>query len=156
MSEEGDRRRGTRDPAVLAWLRLVRVYQQVSRAAAECVRASGLTLAQFDVLAQVGAAEGRSQQALADRLLVTKGNVTQILDRMEACGLLVRRQVGRTKCVSLTERGREVRAAVVPALEAVIGDRLGARSLEEQRIRLRLLRTVDRDLESRPPDGPET
>jgi DNA-binding MarR family transcriptional regulator len=134
---------------VLSWLRLVRVYQQVSRAAGECVRRSGLTLAQFDVLAQVGACEGRSQQALADRLLVTKGNVTQILDRMEACGLLVRRQVGRTKTVCLTDKGRRLRDCVVPAMEATIRDQLRSLTEAEQRTLLVLLRTVDRDLEAR-------
>ena len=96
VSGEGGRR-GTRDPAVLAWLRLERVHQQISRAAEACVRRSGLSLAQFDVLAQVGAFEGSSQKALAARLLVTKGNITQLLDRMEACGLLQRRQAGRSR-----------------------------------------------------------
>jgi hypothetical protein len=48
-----------------------------------------------------------------------------------------------------------VRARVVPALEAVIADRLGALSPEEQRRLLRLLREVDRDLESRLQDAAE-
>ena len=142
-------RRGTRDPAVLAWLRLERVHQQISRAAEACVRRSGLTLAQFDVLAQVGAFEGSTQQALADRLLVTKGNITQLLDRMEGCGLLQRRQVGRTKTVCLTEKGRQVRDCVVPAMERTIGEQLRSLSGPEQRTLLALLRTVDRDLEAR-------
>lgn len=135
-----------RDHAVLAWLRLLRVYQQVSRSAAEQVGSAGLSLAQFDVLAHVGADEGCHQQQLADALLVTKGNVTQLLDRMEECGLVERRQVGRTKCIYLTERGRSLRADVVPAHEAVIADRLGVLSTEEQRQLLRLLRKLDQAL----------
>jgi DNA-binding MarR family transcriptional regulator len=143
-------RRGTRDPAVLAWLRLERVRQQISRAAEACVRRSGLSLAQFDVLAQVGAFEGSSQKELAARLLVTKGNITQLLDRMEACGLLQRRQAGRSKTVCLTDKGRRLRDCVVPAMEATIREQLSALSAPEQRQLLATLRTVDRDLQNRP------
>lgn len=60
-----------RRPGLLVWLRLARVYQKVDRAAAEGMRCHDLSMAQFDVLAQVGAAEGISQQQLADSLLVT-------------------------------------------------------------------------------------
>lgn len=146
MSQEKPRRGRGRDYAVLAWLRLLRVHQRVSRSAAEQVGAAGLSLAQFDVLAQVGAAEGCHQQQLADALLVTKGNVTQLLDRMEACGLVERRQVGRTKCIFLTDKGRSLRACVVPAHEAVIGDQFGALSPAERRELLRLLRKLDHAL----------
>src|SRR5215204_877074 len=72
-----------RQPAVLAWCRLARVYGKAQQHAARHLRPFGLTVAQFDVLAQVGAAEGLSQQDLAERLLVTKGNVCGLIDRLE-------------------------------------------------------------------------
>ena len=56
----------TRTPGLLAWLRLVRVYHKLQRAEAGRLRCWGLSPAQFDVLAHVGAAEGLSQQRLAD------------------------------------------------------------------------------------------
>src|SRR6185312_3683449 len=84
-----------RTPAVLAWLRLARVYQKIDRASAEQLRRWGLSVAQFDVLAHIGAREGLSQQQLADSLLVTKGNVTQLLHRLEHDGLVRRCQEGR-------------------------------------------------------------
>lgn len=146
MSETTPTRAGLRHPGVLAWLRLARVYQQISRAAAEQAGAAGITLAQFDVLAQVGAAEGCNQQQLADALLVTKGNVTQLLDRMEECDLLKRRPVGRTKCVFLTQRGRSLRDRVVPGHEAVIASQFAPLAPTEQRELLRLLRKLDRAL----------
>ena len=40
--------------AVLAWMRLARVYQKVDRASAAHLRRWGLSVAQFDVLARVG------------------------------------------------------------------------------------------------------
>ena len=93
-----DQQQGVRaepKPAVLAWIRLMRVYQKVRQASDEQFREFGLTTAQFDILAHIGAAEGSTQQQVADALLVTKSNVCQILDRMERTGLIDRRAAGR-------------------------------------------------------------
>jgi DNA-binding MarR family transcriptional regulator len=98
------------------------------------------------VLAQVGAAEGLSQQELAGSLLVTKGNISQILKRMEQQGLIKRCQEGRTNCLFLTEEGRSLFADTVPAQEAMIIKLLQALSPQEQRQLLHLLRKVDRSL----------
>jgi DNA-binding MarR family transcriptional regulator len=130
--------------AVLAWLRLARVYQKVERAAAEQLRGAGLSLAQFDALAQISAREGLTQQELADALLVTKGNVCQLLDRMEQAGLLERRQDGRANRLALTPAGRALFERVLPAHEALIAERFSALAPEQQVRLLGLLRTLDR------------
>jgi DNA-binding MarR family transcriptional regulator len=128
----------------MAWLRLVRVFQKVRRASEARFRDFGLSAAQFDVLAQVGAAEGSSQQQVADALLLTKSNVCQLLDRMERSGLIERRPAGRAKRLYLTPVGRRLYADAVPAHARLIAERLSALSPPEQRRLLRLLRTVDR------------
>ena len=133
-------------PAVLAWLRLARVFAKVDRASAQHLRHWGLRVAQFDVLAQAGAAEDLSQQDLATKLLVTKGNVTQLLDRMQRDGLIVRCQEGRTNCLFLTEKGRRLFDTVVPAQEALIAAQFTPLSDQEQRQLLKLLRTLDHTL----------
>ena len=132
---------------MLAWLRLLRVSQKVERDLAGQLKLRGLNNAQFDVLAHVGAAEGITQQELADSLLVTKGNVAQLLDRMEKRGLIERRSQGRTNRLSLTDEGRRTFAEVVPAHEALIDDRLSVLSEEEQKQLFELLRRLDRALE---------
>jgi len=109
-----------RSMAIPAWLRLARVFQKVDRASVDLLRQWDLSVAQFDVLVQVGNAEGLTQQQLADRLLVTKGNVCQLLDRMEERGLLVRLQEGRANHLYLTEKGKAVRADALPAQERLI------------------------------------
>jgi DNA-binding MarR family transcriptional regulator len=95
-----------RQPAVLAWLRLARIYQKVDSASAQLFQGHGLNTAQFDVLARVGAQPGMTQQQLAQSLLVTKGNISQLLDRMEQQGLVERRQEGRNKHLYLTAQGQ--------------------------------------------------
>lgn len=131
----------------MAWLRLMRVFQKVDRVSGERLRAWDLSVGQFDVLARVGAAEGIVQQDLADSLLVTKGNVCQLLDRMEGRGLILRRREGRNNRIFLTEEGRRLFDEVVPAHEALIAERFSALSREEQERLHELLRKVDRALD---------
>ena len=133
--------------AVLAWIRLVRVFQKVDRASAEHLRAWGLSLAQFDVIAQVGSAEGITQQELADKLLVTKGNICQLLDRLEQHGLIRRHQQGRVNHLFLTEAGQHLYAEAVPAQEAFIAARFSTLAEEEQAQLLGILRKLDHALE---------
>lgn len=150
MSEQTEileRGRSLRRPAVTAWVRLLRVAQRVERDLGARLRERwGLNNAQFDVLAHVGAAEGIVQQRLADSLLVTKGNVAQLLDRMEKRGLIERRPEGRTNRLYLTEVGRRLFAEIVPAREDLIAERLSVLSKEEQRHLSDILRKLDHSL----------
>ncbi len=132
-----------RRPGVLAWMRLARVFQRVEREWGERLRAWGLNVAQFDVLAHVGASEGMTQQELANSLLVTKGNVCQLLDRMEGRGWISRRQEGRANRLFLTDEGRRLFDGVVPYHEALVAARFSALSRGEQERLHELLRKLD-------------
>ena len=149
MLSESSRSRGgsLRRASVLAWLRLLRVSQKVERDLAGQLKLWGLNNAQFDVLAHVGAAEGITQQELADSLLVTKGNVAQLLDRMQRRGLIERRPQGRINRLFLTDEGRRTFAEVVPAHENMIDEQFSVLSEVEQRQLFELLRKLDRALD---------
>src|SRR5215210_9298781 len=146
-TREGSMGGSLRSLAVLGWLRLMRVYQKIDRASAENVRAWGISVAQFDVLAHVGAREGMTQQELADSLLVTKGNVCQLVGKLEDRGLISRHQPGRTNRLFLACEGRRLFEEVVPAQEAMISERFSALSDEEQIQLHELLRKLDRALD---------
>lgn len=141
------RRRGIKHPAVLTWLRLVRVFDKIDQAGSEQMRGYAISLAQFDVLAHVGAAEGITQTELAISLLVTKGNICQLIDRMERSGLLTRQQDGRANRLFLTRKGRALCDQVVPEHEAMIAEKFSALNPEEQTQLLALLRRLDHALE---------
>src|SRR6202011_43135 len=141
------RGRSVRTRSLLAWLRLVRVFQKVDRASTDSLRYRQLSPAQLDVLAKVGSYQGISQQELADALLVTKGNVCQLLDKMEASGLLERRPDGRVNRLFLTDQGRRVHDDVVPRHDELLADQFSVLSEEDQRELLRLLRQIDHALE---------
>jgi DNA-binding MarR family transcriptional regulator len=147
QASQASQARNVRAPGLLAWLRLVRVFQKVDRASSDSLRCRQLSPAQLDVLAKVGSAEGISQQELADALLVTKGNVCQLLDKMEGSGLLERRPDGRVNRLFLTDQGRQVHDEVVPRHDALLAEQFSTLTEEEQRDLLRLLRQLDHALE---------
>ena len=131
---------------MVAWLRLLRVEQKVSRTLTEDLRRWDLNLAQFDVLARVGGTEGTTQQELAEALLVTKGNVCQMLDRLQKRGLLVRRPDGRANRLFLTDEGRRLFEEVVPVHEALVAEQFSSLSTSERSQLMRLLGSLDRAL----------
>jgi DNA-binding MarR family transcriptional regulator len=133
---------------VLGWLRLMRVYQKVDRISSEHLKHWGLSVAQFDVLAHVGASEGMTQQELADSLLVTKGNVCQLVDKLEDRGLISRLHQGRSNRLFLTDEGMRLFEQVVPAHEVAIAERFSVLSIEEQARLYELLRKFDRALDA--------
>src|SRR5687767_1089971 len=99
---EQDGTHGVRLGLVL-WLRLARTYNRLLRSANDQLAPWNLSIAQFDVIAQVGASENLSQQELAERLFVTQGNITQLIDKLEQRGLLARCREGRINRLGLTE-----------------------------------------------------
>ena len=132
--------------AVYAWLRLVRVFQKIQHATAGALRCRDLSPAQFDVLAQVGTHEGVVQQRLAESLMVTKGNVCQLLDRMEESGLVERQSEGRANKIVLTEAGQDIFREVVPEQEELIAAQFATLSPAERSQLLSLLRKLDQAL----------
>ena len=139
---------GLRHPGVLAWLRLMRVFQKIDSTSTRLFQAwdPKLSTAQFDVLAHIGAHEGITQQELAESLFVTKGNISQLLDRMERLELVKRCQEGRSNTLFLTDRGRRMFAELVPEQEALIARLFAPLSHDEQTQLLALLRKLDQTL----------
>lgn len=154
MVLEDVRGRSLRRPSVLAYVRLLRVSQKVERDLGFHLRRWGLNNAQFDVLAQVGAAEGLTQQELANHLLVTKGNVAQLVARLEGRGVIERRPQGRTNRLYLTQEGRGLFEKAVPEHEALVDERLSALTKDELKALHDILRKLDRSLD-RPAEEPE-
>ena len=103
------------------WLRMAKCYNLALRE----VRASlkdDCTLPQFDVLSQLKRAEvtGLTFSELSRKLLVTAGNLTGIIDRLEQQGL-VRRETNpkdrRETFIKLTPAGSDTCAEIIPRHE---------------------------------------
>ncbi len=140
----GERNGAVSRRAVALWLRLLRLTNAKGQELGDELRAKDLSPAQFDVIAQIGSAEGLTQRDLAQRLVVTEGNITQLLDKMQQRGLVARHPDGRCNHLGLTEAGREIYRTAVPAQERRISMMFEVLSDEEQEELLRLLRKLHR------------
>jgi DNA-binding MarR family transcriptional regulator len=92
-----------------AWVRLLGVTRRTESALREVLRAHDTTLPRFDVMAALHRRpEGVTMSELSRMLLVSNGNATAVVDRLEAEGL-VRRTPSesdrRTVFVRLTPEG---------------------------------------------------
>jgi MarR family 2-MHQ and catechol resistance regulon transcriptional repressor len=123
------------------WISLARCYATFSRAVACKVAEYDLTAPQFGVLEALYHLGPLSLGELAEKLLVTGGNVTYVMDRLESQGLVVRERSGNDRRVvraHLTSRGRDTISSVFPGHVSFV--RGLVKSLdEEERARLRFL-----------------
>ena len=131
------------------WVSLARTYRLGSRRQGRVLAALGLTVPQFDVLATLfrSPAEGLRMGELSARLLVTEGNVTGLVGRMETAGLVARAPDpadARAVRVTLTPAGRRAAAQSIPRVEAEIDRIFGGLSAAELREAQRLLRRARR------------
>jgi DNA-binding MarR family transcriptional regulator len=123
---------------------MARCVNEKSGCLSDQLRAWELSPAQFDVIAQVGASRGITQRELAGRLVVTEGNVTQLLDKLERQGLVERHAEGRCNQLKLTDAGRLLYARVVPEHEELIAQQFAVLSAAEKDELSRLLRKISR------------
>jgi DNA-binding MarR family transcriptional regulator len=116
---------------------LLRFHNRLERRMGEALGVHGLTLPQFDVLATLWHGEGITQQELAERLLVSKGNVVGLIDRVGAAGWVERRpdpEDRRANRLYLTEAGREILARAWPC-QVALGQKIFG-TLTEGELRL--------------------
>ena len=100
------------------WLQLIRTVTLIEREIVSILSQYDLTLPQFDVLATLRFRDGVTQQELAGRLLVTKGNVCGLVNRLEDTGWVERRPDpadSRANRIHLTPSGRRKIDTTTPA-----------------------------------------
>jgi DNA-binding MarR family transcriptional regulator len=139
----------SRDEALLTWVRLVRLAKKGRSSVGSPIKAAGLSDGTFDLLVDIGEHPGTSQQACADRVGVTKGNVTQHLQRLERRGLVRRDPAGRRNDLFLTESGKLLLSSVLAAHDEGMHELLGVLSAEDLRSLRAILRKLDRGLRER-------
>src|SRR5918994_305978 len=110
------------------WFRFIRLNRRATNAVAAELKELGLSIPQFDLLSTLTEREGSSQQELAERLYVTKGNVSGLLDRMVEAGLVERRAIPgnrRSNALHLTPKGRDLANQGIAAQRSYVMRTLG-------------------------------
>ncbi len=114
--------------ALRVWFRLIRLHTRSRLAVANRLRAFDLSVPQCDVLTTLTEQEGLSQQELAARLYVTKGNISGLIDRLVASGLVERRSLQgdrRSHAIFLTPEGRDMARRGIEAQKDFVAQTFG-------------------------------
>jgi DNA-binding MarR family transcriptional regulator len=146
------------DPLLFRFFNEIGIIEQLARAQFERGLPHGLTLAQFRVLNHFARLGGeRSPLQLARSFQVTKGAVTNAVQKLEAKGFVAVRpddSDGRGKLVRLTSQGRRARDDAIAGLQPLMPLMLNEISEEDfaaalpflQRVRMFLDANRDLDL----------
>lgn len=135
------------------WIALARCYVTFSRAVACKVAEYDLTAPQFGILEALLHLGPLSLGELAEKLLVTGGNVTYVMDRLEAQGLVTRERSGEDRRVvkaHLTSKGRARVEGVFPGHVHFISSLTEALDPEEQEVLRKLLKRLGKSIAEDP------
>ncbi|MGL5817979.1 MAG: MarR family winged helix-turn-helix transcriptional regulator [Phycicoccus sp.] len=102
---------------------LVRIVHAISQEGARELRTFGLTPAQYHLLALVEMSAECTQQQVAERLGVTKGNVSMLVSRLEEVGLVARIPDGAAVGLRLTATGRDALERIRPRHARFLAER---------------------------------
>lgn len=136
-------RRGvTADAAERALVAVIRTGDACFKACDAFFRPYGLTEAQYNILRILdGAGEPLAQRTLAQRLLVSRPNITSLIDKLEARGFVVRTPCAdrRVHMIHLTEAGQAFVADTYAALQCLCASLMSPLTEAEQQVLCRLL-----------------
>ena len=129
------------------WVRLLRTARPIEvELRRRLDREFGVTLPKFDVMAALARREGGMTMTEVSRfLMVSNGNVTGLVDRLVAEGLVMRTanaQDRRAIFVRLTRKGLRLFEAMAEAHERWVNEILGSFSDEDAEAMVRLLDTL--------------
>ena len=111
------------------WFRFLRIKQRCQTILTHHLRDLGLSIAQFDLMSTLSEEEGITQRDLAEKLYVTKGNVSGLVDRLVEAGLVLRRGIPgdrRSYALHLTDTGRDLVAKGMAVQLSFVDETLGS------------------------------
>jgi DNA-binding MarR family transcriptional regulator len=127
---------------VMLWVRLAMtfnvVYQEIKH---ELNKEENITVPQLEIISCLDRTKGLQLSEIAERLLVTGGNITGIIDRMERNGYVHRvrdKSDRRVIRAVLTEKGFELYKSFLPKYKDIM-HRINSGLTEEERKQLQRL-----------------
>ena len=148
-SSPRSRRIMLKELSIGVWVRILRVYTVISTEIRKKVGKKGLTLPQLYVLTTLGLQGDMPLGKLGKELLVTKGNITTIVDHLERDGFVIRDQDKKDRrktWVRLTPKGEGFFGEIVSAYEGEFVPLMHCLSHEELKQLSQLLKKMTEGL----------
>lgn len=123
------------DLALSTWVKLARASATLNRHSAENIRSFGLTPPQFGVIESLGHLGPMKVGGLCEKMLVTGGNMTLVLDNLEKQGLVERvpsPEDRRAINVQLSTKGRDLFDKIFITHAEYITEMISVLNAEEQ------------------------
>jgi MarR family 2-MHQ and catechol resistance regulon transcriptional repressor len=133
--------------ALRAYIALMRAADAITLRAHQHLADHDLTLAQFGVLEALCSLGAMRQHELADRVLRSPGNMTKVIDTLEARALVKRvRESEDRRCITVhaTAKGRKLVEAILPRHAAGMAEEFSPLSAGEQEEFFRLCRALEK------------
>lgn len=143
--------------ALKLWVVMARAYGAVARHVEADVARHGLTIAEFGILEVLYHKGVLRLGEIQQKLLVTSGGITYLVDRLAAKGLVERRDCPedrRVRYAALTAEGEALIRRIFPQHADAIRAATAGLDKKEKRQALRLLRTLGRAAAGTDGSGP--
>lgn len=134
-----------RDPALDLFVVLSRAYNWVNAHAVRDIRCHGLNPTEFGILEALYHKGPLPLQQIGEKVLISSGNITYAVDKLEQKQLLVRKPSAHDRRVifaELTPQGQELLAILFPQHTEVIRAAVSSLSPEEQILAIQLLKKL--------------
>ena len=140
-----------------SWLAVVRAYQECTRRYAQLLAHYDLTVPQLDVLSAINKhSPEATPKAIAEELVVTRGNITGVLNRLHERELIETRQHatdGRSFVCELTDSGHALLARARTGAGAFINEQLSIFDDSELETTMTHMQRMEAHLREMDPDA---
>jgi MarR family 2-MHQ and catechol resistance regulon transcriptional repressor len=133
------------DRALRTYVKLMRAAGSFTSRAHQHLEEAGLTFSQFAVLDALYHLGPLHLKQLAEKMLRTSGNLTMVVDNLEKCGLVKRKQEANDRrffSVHLTSKGRSTFEKVFPRHVQILVSEMSRLTDDEQEELGRLCRKL--------------
>ena len=134
-----------KDEALELFVVLSRAFNWVNAHAIRDIHCHGLNLTEFGILEVLYHKGSLPLQQVGEKVLISSGNITYVVDKLEQKQLLVRKPSSEDRRVifaELTPTGKNLMAAIFPSHALALRKAMSGLSLDEQAQAIDLLRKL--------------
>jgi len=131
--------------ALRLYIVLTRTYKSLLDKDQRNIRSYGLNTSEFGVLELLYSKGPHPLQQIGDKILITSGTMTYVIDKLEKKGLIIRRPCDNDRRIiyaELTEAGQNKMSEILPDHYQALGESLKGLTSVEQELAIALLKKI--------------